>query len=707
MLSDSVWVNGGSRTGKTTRLLMAFGEWMQNTPGKKKSKRQIPGVLLMAANEERRRHFADRLATAYQGKYPVVVKTPLGFFEDEVRLYWPLLIESLAFPAQFPLRLRPETEQDCATRLWRDDLELGKLQEMGVNEYRGVRRLLDLLQLAGCSGVEISQISTVLEAGFAVEESDKQIAPADWKWAEKLLVKWQNWCLERGLLTYGLICDLYAHNLLPNPVYQQQLRDRYSAILADDVDEYPGITKDLFDRLLDFGCIGAFTYNIDGAVRLGLNADPDYLHELSQRCRIENLAADSPDSLLESLGESILEIVTDPSAFTNLPVAVSSIQTTSRGELLRQTVQVISEAIQRDIISPAEIAIITPGLDAIARYTLTELLNSAGILVESVSDRRPLISYPAIRALLTLLALVYPGLGRLVEKDAVAEMLVVLSNRVQDTADQTNTPEIDSVRAGLIVDSCYCPDFELPKLLPVTAFPRWDRLGYRATTAYERILKWIEEQQQQHQMHLIPSFVALLDRAIQEFLWNGSHLPYEQLAALRGLMETAQHYWEVNKRLATDTPLHTVIARLIVLLEQGTITANPYPISYLEPNRRAITLATIFQYRSRQNSHKWQFWLDAGSSLWLSGGAATLFGAPLFLQDNLKQPGNAILTDTQTTDEARLKRILRDLLARTDERVYLCHSELATNGQEQIGPLLSLVNAAMPLTNPVYLQETM
>jgi hypothetical protein len=39
------------------------------------------------------------------------------------------------------------------------------------------------------------------------------------------------------------------------------------------------------------------------------------------------------------------------------------------------------------------------------------------------------------------------------------------------------------------------------------------------------------------------------------------------------------------------------------------------------------------------------------------------------------------------------ERILRDLLGRTTERVILCHSDLAVNGQEQTGPLLGLVNA--------------
>ena len=42
----------------------------------------------------------------------------------------------------------------------------------------------------------------------------------------------------------------------------------------------------------------------------------------------------------------------------------------------------------------------------------------------------------------------------------------------------------------------------------------------------------------------------------------------------------------------------------------------------------------------------------------------------------------------------RLQRIVRDLLARAEERVFLCHSDLGVNGTEQTGPLLSLVHAS-------------
>ena len=658
MVSHSVWIVGTSRSGKTARLIEQFCSWVQpenqyiesyytRKPGRKKSsnvtefldiKQTEPGVLVLAANDDNRRELGDIIVTSTLGKYPVRAKTPLGFFQDEVILFWPLLINSLNLKAQFPVRLRPETEQELATKLWRPQLDEEILRVAGVNESRLVRRILDLLQLAAYSGVPCENIAQILVKGLG--ENTTTLEP---ELLASLLLDWRNWCLERGLLTYGIITELYSKYLLSDRNYQQHLTKRYQAVLADDVDDYPSVARLLFELLLDQGAIGAFSYNPDGAVRLGLGADPKYLEGLAERCRVEILTAPPAESLGEKLTKQMVELVTEPMALLSLPEIVHSIQTTSRAQLLRQTAEVIANAIQLQQVQPEQVAIIAPGLDAIARYTLVEILVKQNIQVESLNDQRPLISSPVIRALLTMLALVYPGLGRLVDRDAVAEMLVVLSRKQQlpensgrDAINRVST-DIDPVRAGLIADYCFVPHPDRPNLLPVSAFERWDRIGYAATTAYNQILQWLEEQRSQQELRLIPSPISLLDRAIQRFLWNGSNLPYEQLAALRELLETAQHYWEIDTRLRQIAPVettpHTTIIEFIQLLRRGTITANAYPVRPIGGARKAVTLATIFQYRSSRRSHRWHFWLDAGSPLWAKGGAATLFGAPFFLRD--------------------------------------------------------------------------
>ncbi len=775
MPSDSIWITGSTRSGKTNRLVTQFQQWVEAGLGKpnpitlpmarrtRRDRTIAPAILVFAANGNNRRDLGDQLTTAIQGRYPVVCKTPLGFFQDEVLLFWPLLIQRLHLKAQFPLRLRPETEQELATHLWHSEIENWNLQLPGANEYTTIRRILDLLQLAALSGTPTEDIPSILKEGLLDEEGTPEL----WERIGKLLLDWRRWCLERGLLTYGIICELYWRYLLTDSTYQGHLQQRYRAVIADDVDDYPAIARDLFEFLLDQGAVGAFTYNPDGKVRLGLNADSDYLEGLASRCQVETLDMPLTNSLASALGEEVVELVRDPLFLTGLPESVVSIQKTSRAALLRQTAEVIIEGVKSGQVQPQDIVVIAPGLDAIARYVLTDILTKHGIPVETLSDQRPLISSPMIRALLTLLALVYPGLGRLVDRDAIAEMLVVLSYRpgewgvesgegghgdtgteghtdvstelfasprlpLSASSSQTPIPHIDPVRAGLLADYCYSPDPEQPRLLPVESFARWDRLGHRATVAYTEIVQWLEVQRSQQQQRLIPSCVVVLDRAIQRFLWNGSNLPYDQLAALRELMETAQHYWEVDTRLRqeskvsrlnvedptqtnlqasnlqpaplatakADTPAHTTIAQFIQLLRRGTVTANPFPARRFTPaDGGAVTLANIFQYRASHRFHRWHFWLDAGSPLWDKGGAATLFGAPLFLKEWSGHPWTQ--EDKIDADNQRLQRILRDLLGRVGERVYLCHSDLAVNGTDQAGPLLTLVHAAVPLTAEV------
>ncbi|MGL5062833.1 MAG: recombinase family protein, partial [Microcoleus sp.] len=780
MSSDSIWIVGTARSGKTSRLIDRFCKWsksVKSQPAKvseigssgqdaipdgiaKRFVQSAPmlhgqkagSILVLAANGENRLELADRITVATQAKSAFHSTTPFGFFEQEVLLFWPLLIQCLNLRTQFPLRLQPETELELAARLWERELDEGILRQPGVSPNRMVRRTLDLFQLAAIGGTPTEEIPSILEQGFAGEGADPSLFAA----IGELLLQWREWCLARGFLTYGIISELYWRYLLKDSTYQQCLLDRYQKVIADDIDDYPAIARDLFELMLARGCAGAFSYNPDGGVRSGLGADPEYMAGLAGRCRrVENLEGQA--GLAAEVGELAVNLAVNSYVFyplnLSMPESVRSVSTTSRAQLLRETAEIIAAAVKSKTVQPEEIAVIAPGMDAIARYSLTEILARDNIAAEPLNDQRPLCSSPIIRSLLTLLALVYPGLGRLADRDAVAEMLVVLGSQKyqeleesedfestfdrqsiiqtpqstidnqQSTIDDRQSPidnqrstientkskiqnqrstienpkskiqnqrstienskstiqnqrstilnrkskiqnlkSIDPVRAGLIADCCFCPDIDRPQLLPITAFPRWDRVGHRAAAAYEQIIAWIEDQRSQQQQKLLPSPLSLLDRAIQKFLISDRYLPYDQLAALRELMETATHYWQIDARMQRLEPNaggeSETIARFIELLRRGTVTANPFPVRPDGLASNAVTLANIFQYRSSRRTHKWHFWLDAGSPLWLSGGAATLFGAPLFVQSQLGRPWQT--EDETAAGEQRLRRILLD-----------------------------------------------
>ena len=662
--------------------------------------------LVFAANADNRQQLMQQITQMTQGKVAVRTTTPLAFLEDEVVLFWPVLVQVLQLPAHFPLRLRPETEQHLATQLWGNEPLEHLRQVEPLNRDRWVRRVLDLFQLAAFRGMPLEELPSHLVQG---------LAPSQWtlsmgQMIGELLLHWRDWCLQRGLLTYGLITELFWRYLLPHPTYQTHLRQRFCGVCADDVDNYGAITRNLFEQLLDSGTEGIFTFNPDGAIRLGLGADPEYMLGLRDRCQVHPLFSKPSSSLGAKFGAEVLEWLNAPQWFQ--PESMVSLQTRSRAQLLRQTAETIIQAVQADDVKPHEVAIVGPGLDTIARYTLMEILERQGIPVASLKDQRPLISSAIIRALLTLLSLVYPGLGRLVDREKIAEMLVVLSASVSSRrAGVTRSHTIDPVRAGLLADYCFQPHPEQPHLLPVTAFPRWDRLGYAATTAYNEILTWLQQQRgpgsatDQPQPYLTLSPVFVLDRAIQQFFTEYT-LTTDQLAALRKLIETAQHYWQVDTRLRqTQThsqPIHERVGEFIHLLRQGSLTANPFPASLSGQSPQALVLATTFQYRMARQCHRWQFWLDAGSPRWQGSGAVVLWGASLFLKGWSGQP--LTVEDEIKNEHAQLERSVLDLLGRVQERVYLCHSDLSVSGQEQMGPLLSWVDAATPLMMSTDLQ---
>jgi hypothetical protein len=677
------WIEGSTRSGKTTRLVQWFEQWAVEAGSHPNDRAGIPGILVLSAVSGNRMALRDHLTLVSQAKFPFRHTTPLGFLEDEVKLFWALLVEQLNFTAQFPLRLRPETEQELATQLWKPQLDQIDGWS-GARIDRFVRQILDLMQLIALSHQPIKYLPDLLQQAIGAESEE---LPLPYPTIAQMLLDWRQWCLDRGLLTYAVIVDLYGQYLLADPTYVAQLNQRFQVLLADNVDEYPAIMRSLFEVFLDGGGQGVFTFNPTGAVRLGLGADPEYMADLREECAVIEMPPLNDRSIAADLAQPILELIAQPFDFQPLPSAVQTLQTTSRAQLIRQTAETIIAAVQAGTVKPEEIAIIGPGLDTISRYALNAILSKKGIALQLLNDQRPLSSAAVTRSLLNLMALIYPGLGRLVQRDGVAEMLVVLSHSA-----------IDPVRAGLLADHCFQPDVENSQLLPAASFSRWDRLGFAVTESYGAICQWIET----HRQAPDPLPLVVLDQAIQGFFFSNqtpisppNELGFEILTVLREMLETAQHYWELHHRLeaieANSISPSQRVQEFIQLLRKGTVTANPIPMNPIV-TQPAVTLATVFQYRSSRQHHRWQFWFDAGASRWLSG-IDSLFGAPFFLQSYSGQPWT--VDDQETMNQARLERIVQDLLGRSTEKVMLCYSDLAANGQEQTGPLLALANAAL------------
>ena len=675
----SVWWTGVAGSGKSDRLTQTYAHWVE-------AGAESRAIFAFSASSELRTQLFQQLQTATHNRAIVQAFTPIGFFQREVLLYWPLLQDQLGLLARFPLTIAPENEQELADKLFAKELEAGQIAVEGFSRERVVRHIIDNLQLAASAGLPVEAIADRLlasrgEGGPVPAEMLAKVG--------ELADRFRTALLNQGLLTYSLMTELYGRHLLPNRLYRQQLLQRCRWAIADDVDEYPALMRDLFEILLQEQVPCHFSFNPEGSVRFGYGADPVALESLSRFCTVHEL---EPSRGLEQECVAMLAVLEDPAAAWDDVAAPLShlqlLQTSTRRELLRTVADVAIAAVRDGDVRADEMAIVGPGLDPVGVYTLRTLLENANISVRLLDNSRPLQSSPLMRALLTLVALVYPNCGHLLSPEQLAEMLVVASDR-----------QIDPVRAGLLSDSCFLPQPDRPQLLNVGADPRRDRLGAKASAVYQPIARWVQ-QQQQETLKPLPEF---LQDALRQF-WLEQSLDRQQVSTYRAAIEAAQRYEAVAQRLGQ--PPETIGRSFYELLASGAVTAKPDITDLDGWDRTGIVLGTVYQYRMARLSHRVQFWLDAGSSLWntaySSFGSFQLKNPYLFLQDwdgEVWSPER-----TQRVLDEGLERVLADLTHRCGERIILCHSDLSIAGSELSGPLLPIVDRATlwgPSVSPV------
>lgn len=611
-------IEGPSRSGRTRALLEL---WRQAT--EPRSGAEQPWLLL-AATGDRRLRISQRLTALGLADRPHRTATPLGLIRDEILLHWPLLR-----PGQpEPLLLASETELALALTVWESQLPDGS----SARQQRWVRQQLDRLLLMGLAAQPLEQ------------EPDTDL--------RNLLEQWCDYLTRHSLISYGLECQLLLRHLLPDPAYGRSLGQRVAGVCGDDADDYPPLLLRWLAMLQTAGVPLALSCNPDGAVRLGQGADPVALEQFTAAWPRRNLGGSDRFLTLPERPTRLLHRIT-------------------RQDALRLLSRCLAEAIARGEVAPGEIAILGPGLDSLGSYLLGQMLTEQGIASQILSEQRPLQTQAPVRALLTLLTLVVPGLGREISLPQLAEMLTVLSRGA-----------IDPVRAALLARHCFRPGLAHPQLLPYDHWERWDRLSHRCIEAYEPLRTWIDETGSQGDL------VTRLEAAIAHFCPDAVLAPGER-QSLRALEQSAHQYLQVQERLGR-TDLSEITLGFLRLLRSGAFSADPQPRSDWQSPPDAVQLATVYQYRQTQQQHRWQVWLDVGSPLWGRYGPC-LEGFDHYLQDPAAL-GLAAAGDRRGFEARQLEQILRDLGARCGEQLILVWSDYSVAGQEQTGPLLGLLS---------------
>jgi len=340
-----------------------------------------------------------------------------------------------------------------------------------------------------------------------------------------------------------------------------------------------------------------------------------------------------------------------------------------RREMLSNLVPLLQAIIHDQGVPAAEVAIITPYLDGILRYTLTKTLKAAGLPYRILRRRTSPREEPKVRAWLTWLALAHPDWHIYPAPYDVAEALTL------------SIHGLDPVRAELLTQRLYLP--ERAELLSVQELPDSiaQRVGWEMVELVEEIRVWLAAATDRANID------AFLHELFTHLLSQPRFQPEPDLAGAAvcdWLVQSAVRLRQTAQAMGFGSPAEIGNA-FITGIYQGLVTANPPDLGD-PPDPDGLMISTIYGYLLAGRPVQVQIWLETAATGWWDIPNQPLSNAFVLAQSRVKDEPWTMEDDFAVRNQL-LSRIIRGLTSRCASGVILASSDLDRRGLRQDGIL--------------------
>ena len=410
-------------------------------------------------------------------------------------------------------------------------------------------------------------------------------------------------------------------------------------LLLDDGDEITPVCFDFIEHLAPQLKDWYICYDFKGSSRVGyLSADKPAVWEF-ERVFKEKTVELEPQGKMWSTAEKIFDNVLydKQNTLTNFSLQSPS----KRSGMIDLAVKEIKSLLDSGVL-PCEIALITPCVDEMLRFTLAEKLKSVNL--------KPL-----------------SGSEKLIQNRLVLSVLNILKLNTSLVAGLSEFNLRPVFNDFLNIPLKYCDKileaFEAEKRLIDFEFPNPEH-----TEKYRAFLEFINGQDckklSQQAFEVFDKFAFL------------SACTREEIGKFNFFLKELRDFEEV---FADEIRMHE--AEILLQIENSIISENPY--STLEVGENDLILATPQKIIDNQIRTKYQFWLDVSSQEWVKSDIGPLYNAWVYQKGWEKE----IFTveDNLQLSKDKTARILRKLTLLAGERVSAYSSLFDGNGLENFG----------------------
>ncbi|MEA3309068.1 MAG: hypothetical protein U9Q70_06110 [Chloroflexota bacterium] len=699
-LDGRVFLAGPAGTGKTTAGVARLRHWLAaGAPAGR--------VLVLAPQRTLAAPYAAaRHAPALPPGGEVAVATVGGIARRMIDLFWPLLAAKVDFgqPLARPTFLTLETAQyfmaQVVAPLVADE---GYFDALVIDRNRLYSQILDNLNKAAVVGFPLTEIAPRLKEAWSGEQRQQR----SYVEAQECAVRFRRYCREHNLLDFSFQLELFIQQLWPEPLVREYLREQYTHLIVDNVEEDTPVAHDLLREWLPDFSAALLIYDEGAGQRVFLGADPVSGAALQEVC---DEVLHFTESLVMSpgvaaggaaLGKALERSSASRAAFS---VAQPVVALQSAGldaprtavalrygvqrfypQMLDWVVETVAGLVHDEGVPPAEIVVLAPFLTDLLRFSLVHRLSALEVPTRSHRPSRALRDEPATQTLLTLAALAHPQWGRAPARDDVAYAL------------RQAIAGLDLVRAQLLAKILYQVRAGAPALLSFNSLKAevQQRITYVLGGRYEALRTWLAAYSSAAETAELDHFLARLFGELLSQPGLGFHTDFEAARVVANLIESVQKFRRVAPgygpgAVGESAPLwgaKSLGQEYVEMVEAGVVAAQYVRSWETEEDEAAVLLAPAYTFLMRNRPVDYQFWLDVGGRGWWERLYQPLT-QPYVLNrhwERGRQWGDA---DEMAARQQALQRLTRGLVWRCRKGIFLGLSELGAYGHEQRGPLL-------------------
>jgi hypothetical protein len=627
-------------------------------------------ILLLVAEPEQRPPF---LAALHQSRPVPYAELSVVYYYELARemttLFWPLVARPAGFarPFQPPTFLSYDLAQLLMWQTITPMLNEGAFGDVRLRPQQIISQLLDTLNRAALNGLTLAEAVRRQVTTWAGESDFLRHLEE----AAEAARRFRQRCLERSLLDLSLIVETFDRQIVHHPEFHRYFKERYRHLLVDNVEEQTPAGQNFITNLMPHMVSATIVYDAGGGYKRFMAADPAGANQFRKLCAQTVEFGPAPSFTSSPALDHLANLVENYLLNSKKPTAeaAQAVAAPVLGRYRREIVAGLAPVLHRlrqEGVAPQEMAIITPYLDGALRYSLTQMLQEAGLPYYLLRRRSSPREEPRIRAWLTWLALAHPTWDVRPAAYDVAEALSL------------TLAGMDAARAALTTQLLY--DAVVPALRPSTnlAEAQVERIGAELVDQVELLRQWLLAEGGRHPVDLF------LHRLFNDLL---ARPPFRQEPDLAGaavcdwLVRTAARLQEAAPAMGSEPVGPTFIAGI----QQGLVTADPPDLGD-PPDPNGIMIATIYAYLLAGKPVRVQVWLEAAATGWWEIPRQPLSNA-FVLAQSWRDDRPWTMEEDFAIRNQLLSRIARGLAARCREQVILAHSELDRRGQRQEGPL--------------------